>query len=568
MVCASIFIEGIILKRFVGVCMNFAIERPWALYAILVLIPVLIYFAVVYKKTFSALSNSYDKNSLLDFRKIKIRVVARIFLRCVAWCALVLAYSGISWGTISTPVQKNGSAISLVFDISYSMTAHDMPGNVSRLEASQSYARKLLERLEGSAVSAVLAKGSGVIAIPLTEDLNAVFNLIETLSPTMISSAGSDLGESVNAALKSFPSNISKKPVIWLFTDGEETAYSLAAALNSSLRHGVSVVIIGFGNEHESEILSGDGETYVKTAMRSEKIQKIVDEANKKNFGEQGFSFFKGASAKFVDASKPGSAVALLSSVNDFFSKNNFDESQENFSLAYETRPHSHHGFFILIAIIFFCASFFVSEFNLTSFKEALAISILVFPFFSCSEKFDESKKILEATWAWHQKDYDEAVAKFSQSLSDAQKNGDDLISQYALYGISATYLAQNENVAALEKISAISSDAPEQIRFAAFYNAGIIAHRNGEHEKAEELFKNALLVDSRNLNAKINLELSQKRNSSRAKEAEQDFAGAQEGSETDSLLEDSVFNMIKENEKNQWKNLQSEQKESQSLDY
>ncbi len=548
--------------------MNFAIERPWALYAILVLIPVLIYYAVVYKKIFFVLPKSCETNSTFDFKKIKMRVAARIILRCVAWCALVLAYSGISWGTISTPVQKNGSAISFVFDISYSMTARDMPGNFSRLEASQSYAKKLLESLEGSAVSAVLAKGSGVLAIPLTEDLNAVFNLIETLSPTMISSAGSDLGEGVNAALKSFPSNSSKECAIWLFTDGEETASSLSSALNSSLRHGVSVVIIGFGSESEIEIISGDGETPVKTAMRSEKIRKLVDEVNKKNFGEQGFSFFKGASAKFVDASKPGSAVALLSSVNNFFAKKDFDSSQENVSLAYETRPHSRHGFFILVAIIFFCLSFFVSEFNLPSFKETLAISILIFPFFSCSAKFDESKKILEATWAWHQKDYDEAVAKFSQSLSDARENGDDLISQYALYGISSTYLAQNENAAALEKISAISSDAPAQIRFAAFYNAGIIAHRNGEHEKAEEFFKNALLVDGGNLNAKINLELSQKRNSGRANEAEQNFAGAQEGSEEDSLLENSVFNMIRENEKSQWKNLQDEPKKSQSLDY
>lgn len=548
--------------------MNFAIERPWALYAILVLIPVLIYYAVVYKKIFFVLPKSCETNSTFDFKKIKMRVAARIILRCVAWCALVLAYSGISWGTISTPVQKNGSAISFVFDISYSMTARDMPGNFSRLEASQSYAKKLLEPLEGSAVSAVLAKGSGVLAIPLTEDLNAVFNLIETLSPTMISSAGSDLGEGVNAALKSFPSNSSKECAIWLFTDGEETASSLSSALNSSLRHGVSVVIIGFGSESEIEIISGDGETPVKTAMRSEKIRKLVDEVNKKNFGEQGFSFFKGASAKFVDASKPGSAVALLSSVNNFFAKKDFDSSQENVSLAYETRPHSRHGFFILVAIIFFCLSFFVSEFNLPSFKETLAISILIFPFFSCSAKFDESKKILEATWAWHQKDYDEAVAKFSQSLSDARENGDDLISQYALYGISSTYLAQNENAAALEKISAISSDAPAQIRFAAFYNAGIIAHRNGEHEKAEEFFKNALLVDGGNLNAKINLELSQKRNSGRANEAEQNFAGAQEGSEEDSLLENSVFNMIRENEKSQWKNLQDEPKKSQSLDY
>lgn len=548
--------------------MNFAIERPWALYAILVLIPVLIYYVVVYKKIFSVLAKSCETNSTFDFKKIKMRVAARIILRCIAWCALVLAYSGISWGTISTPVQKNGSAISFVFDISYSMTARDMPGNFSRLEASQSYAKKLLEQLEGSAVSAVLAKGSGVLAIPLTEDLNAVFNLVEMLSPTMISSAGSDLGEGVNAALKSFPRNGSKECAIWLFTDGEETVSSLASALNSSLRHGVSVVIIGFGNEREIEIISGDGETPVKTALRSEKIRKIVDDANKKNFGEQGFSFFKGASAKFVDASKHGSAVALLSSVNNFFAKSNSDLPQENVSLAYETRPHSRHGLFILIAIVFFCLSFFVSELNFPSFKETLAISILIFPFLSCSAKFDESKKILEATWAWHQKDYDEAIAKFSQSLSDAQENGDDLISQYALYGISSTYLAKNENAAALEKISAISADAPAQIRFAAFYNAGIIAHRNGEHEKAEDLFKNALLVDGGNLNAKINLELSQKRNSGGAQEAEQNFAGAQEGSEEDSFLENSVFNMIKENEKSQWKNLQDEPKKSQSLDY
>ena len=548
--------------------MNFDIERPWALCAILVLIPVLIYCAVVYKKTFIALSRSYKKNSSFNLKKMKMRIVSRIVFRCVAWCALVFAYSGISWGTISTPVQKNGSVISLVFDISYSMTARDMQENFSRLEASQSYARKLLEQVEGTPVSAVLAKGSGLLAIPLTEDVNAIFNLIEALSPAMISSAGSDLGEGINVALKSFPRNISKMPVIWLFTDGEETNASLSSALNSALRQGVSVVIIGFGSERESEVISGDGETPVKTAMRSEKIREIVDEANKKNFGKQGFSFFKGASAKFVDASKSGSAIAVLSSVNGFFAKNNFNASQENLSLAYETRPHSRHGFFILLAIVFFVLSFFASEFNLTSLKEALAISILAFPFFSCSAKFDESKKILEATWAWHQKDYNEAVTKFSQSLSSAQENGYGLISQYALYGISATYLAQNENAAALEKISALSSDAPEQIRFAAFYNAGIIARRNGEHEKAEQLFKQALLVDSSNVSAKINLELSQRRDSSRAQETAQNFVGAQEGSEADSLLENSVFNMIRENEKNQWKNLQSEQKKSQSLDY
>ena len=186
----------------------------------------------------------------------------------------------------------------------------------------------------------------------------------------------------------------------------------------------------------------------------------------------------------------------------------------------------------------------------------------------SCSSEFEESKKILSAVWNWNQKQYTEAVAKFSQSLDEAKENGDETIKQYALYGLSTTYLMQNENAAALEKINELSGNAPNKIKFAAFYNSGIIAQREGDYQKAAELFKNALLVDPSNVRAKINLELSYNQQTQRAKESERQLNGANEISQEESDLQKSVFNRIREKDQQQWKNTQQEQKGASPLDY
>ena len=189
-------------------------------------------------------------------------------------------------------------------------------------------------------------------------------------------------------------------------------------------------------------------------------------------------------------------------------------------------------------------------------FHEKLALSLVALCLCSCSSEFYESKKILSAVWNWNQKQYTEAVAKFSQSLDEAKANNNETIKQYALYA------------AALEKINELSGSAPNKIKFAAFYNSGIIAQREGNYQKAAELFKNALLVDPSNVRAKINLELSYNQQAQRAKESERQLNGANEISQEESDLQKSVFNRIREKDQQQWKNIQQEQKGASPLDY
>lgn len=195
---------------------------------------------------------------------------------------LVVACAGVSWGTIAVPVQKNGNAVSLVFDISYSMNADDAPGGMTRLESAKSYASELLERMPGTSVSVVIAKGDGAVIVPLTDDRETVLGMLHVLSPSMMTSVGTSLGAGIEAAIASFPQQSSVAGRIWLFTDGDETDSSLSSALNNAVRYGIPVAIVGFGSERETEVLAGDGTTRVRTALRSQSLEKTVSSVQKK----------------------------------------------------------------------------------------------------------------------------------------------------------------------------------------------------------------------------------------------------------------------------------------------
>ena len=187
--------------------MNFTCQRPEALYAIFLLIPALVFGLYHYRQVI----NNYKKITIKDsdflparrIKKYSITILARSVFLSLFWIMLVLAYAGFSWGTYLEPVQKSGSAVSLVYDISYSMNADDAPGGMTRLNAAKKYSAMLLSRMENTAISVVIAKGEGVVVVPLTEDRAVVESLLDSLSPALMSAGGSSIGKGIRSALKS-----------------------------------------------------------------------------------------------------------------------------------------------------------------------------------------------------------------------------------------------------------------------------------------------------------------------------------------------------------------------------
>ena len=484
------------------------------------------------------------------FRYKKVLFIRSGFL-FVAFIFLLLAHSGISWGTYLVPVQKNGYSVAMVFDISNSMLAKDCPENTSRLDAASIYAKKLLSKMDGVSVSVTLAKGDGITAIPLTDDKAMIESLLNVMSPSLMTVPGSSIGKGILKAKESFNANYSLAGKIWVFTDGEETDGQLITALSECQKSGIPVTIIGFGSEKESPVTTGDGITQVMTALRRDRLEQAVSEVSSK------FRIFTNrAPVTYISSTEKGSAVQLLSQVSHNSS------STESIITSYEVKPVPRYKLFLSLAAIALVLSYVFMEFNFAKYlnknlSAAFAATLILCCFTGCSS---ETIEILKGTVSYHKKNYRSAVADFAQAAElSTEKNNAQFLS-FALYDLGTAYSMLGENESAMEKFNSISEDAPDSVRYAAFYNAGVIAHRNSDFDEAQKYFRKALEINSTSIEAKINFELSMAQVSMKGKQNEsQAIQASQPQTEQNPKdMEKAIFQHIKENDQKQWKNSES----------
>ena len=499
---------------------------------------------------------------MLSFKYRKSLLLRSMFIGG-SFIMLLISYADIHWGTYLVPVQKNGTAVSLVYDISNSMLAQDCEDSMTRLNAAAEYSKGLLLNMKGVSASVVLAKGDGVAAIPLTDDFVSIEALLEVMSPRLMTVPGTSIGKGILKAKETFPTNYSNAGRIWVFTDGEETDNHLKTALSECVKAGIPVSIIGFGDENESKIIAGDGKTIVSTALRSNKINQTIEEV-KKNIGMNENS----AEIFYIKYSDKGSAVKLLNQLKK-------DSGQ---LVSYEAKPVPRFKLFLLLSVLFYSFSYIFTEFDfrkikITAKSNKTTVSkfgtifcvLMILTLTGCS---DSTSDILKGTFAFAKRQYSKAVSYFHSAHENAQKNGNEQKLSYTLYDLGTAYSLLGEDEAAMEKFSQISTDAPVAVRYGAYYNAGILAHKNEDYEQAVEYFKKALEVDSTRLDAKINLELSiQNVEVNVQHEQSQAIPSAQDNS-INRDLENAVFERIKENDQKQWKNSESNQSESLADDY
>ena len=473
---------------------------------------------------------------------------------------LLLAHAGLTWGTYLVPVQKSGHSVAMVFDISNSMLAKDCPGNTRRLEAASLYAKKLLAKMNGTPVSVIIAKGDGIAAIPITDDAAMIESLLDVMSPSLMTVPGSSIGKGILKAKDSFPANFSAAGRIWVFTDGEETDGQLTSALLDCQKAGIPVTLIGFGSESESPVLTGDGKTQVMSALRRDRLETAIAEASNK------FRFFNShENLLYIDSLEKGSAVQLLSQLRF--------GSTENLITSYEVKPVPRYKLFLSLAALFLVLSYIATEFNFARFfgtkasraQAAAFISLITLFFSGCSS---QTADILKGTVSYHQKKYRHSVSRFMAASENAAADANRINQSYALYDLGTAYIMIGEDTAALEQFNSIGEDAPDAVRYAAYYNAGVLSWRNSDFEEARDYFRKALEIDSSKIDAKINFELSMQQSDAKGKQNQSNQIQASPEESSPQNLEKAVFEHIKENDQKQWKNSESKQPSDLAEDY
>lgn len=169
----------------------------------------------------------------------------RIVFLCAAMLAAAVAAARPYWKSHPQTVSERGRDIVVVFDVSRSMLAQDLPP--SRLEHAKFLLRQLAQKFPGDRLALVAFAGEAYAACPLTADPVAFDEYVDELTPDLVQRGGTDLEKALREALKCLKGAAGTQAVV-LLTDGDELTGSGRRTIDEFKRRGIPVCVVGLGD--------------------------------------------------------------------------------------------------------------------------------------------------------------------------------------------------------------------------------------------------------------------------------------------------------------------------------
>jgi Ca-activated chloride channel family protein len=272
---------------------------------------------------------------------------ARYFLSAAAFglflvCG-ILALAEPRWGSHLVSESRRGLDVVFAIDLSRSMDVRDVPAAggtaVSRLDRAAALARELVSRepnsggTAGIRFGAAIAKGRGILALPLTGDTEAVLGFLDALSGSLITGTGTNLEQLVDAAAGAFQDAFPTRRRIILLSDGESLEGSLSAALERAAERDIVLIAAGFGSGEGGPVPLGRDTLF--DAEGAPVISYLRDESLR-DAAEQGGGIY-------VDGNRGNAAALLADHLNSL--------SSEAVSRGYRRETKAQWHVFVLAAL-------------------------------------------------------------------------------------------------------------------------------------------------------------------------------------------------------------------------
>ncbi len=219
---------------------------------------------------------------------------------------LILALARPQFGSKLREERSRGVEMMLVVDVSNSMLAEDFEPN--RLERTKFAINRLFETLDQDRVGVIAFAGEAEVQLPITSDYRMAQAYTSRLSPSSISTQGTDVGKAIDLALLSYSDKENTSRVMILITDGENHDENALNAAQRAKAQGIKIYTIGIGTPQGAPISIGgefikdtEGEivvsklgedmlkeisattqgAYIRASNQSLGLTEITDEINK-----------------------------------------------------------------------------------------------------------------------------------------------------------------------------------------------------------------------------------------------------------------------------------------------
>lgn len=232
----------------------FRFADPNVLYLLIILPFVAIfYFYSNYRRTKRL--RKYGDPELLSMLMPEASAHRPVFKFWVLWIALglsIVMLASPQFGTRLEKVKRSGIETIIALDISNSMLAEDVVP--SRLEKAKSLISRLVSNFNDDKVGLIVFAGDAFTQLPITSDYISAKMFLESITPSLISSQGTNIGEAIRLAIKSFTPQEKIGRAIIVITDGENHEGGAVEAAKEAASKGMKVFVLGIGSPDGSPI--------------------------------------------------------------------------------------------------------------------------------------------------------------------------------------------------------------------------------------------------------------------------------------------------------------------------
>ena len=440
----------------------------------------------------------------------------------LTWALCCISLAGPTWQQLPQPVLKQDSAAILVFDLSPSMLAEDIPP--SRLVRARFKLIDMLNSRREGFTALVVYGGEAHTVSPLTEDNNTIISLVPILHPTLLPEYGSNTEDAVAMAIDLATNGGYEQADIILISDGVSSAAfgTIQSMIAQAGKYRLS--ILGVGTAEGAPIPLGNG-GFVKDRSGSILIPKL-DSASLQRLASSNGGIYREISADDSDIED------LLKITEQIFGDTS-REVDRSFDL------WDDQGFWLVILLI---------PGLLLSFRKGSVALILIAPLLSLSEP--TSASIWQDLWQNPDQQGQQALeageaAKAQSLFEDSQWRG------------SAAYRAGDFESAIGEFIQQDSADG--------HYNRGNALAKSGDLDGAIEAYDRALQLEPEMEDAQANRDLIEKLKQQQDQQQDQQQSSDQNNQQNqDQQQSKSDQSQDQSQESQQSENQQPQQSENQ----
>ncbi|MBE6391725.1 MAG: VWA domain-containing protein [Lentisphaerae bacterium] len=147
---------------------------------------------------------------------------------------------------IPVPLKNSGRDIIVLFDVSKSMRATDLPP--SRLEQAKFLLREIVKSSPGDRFGLVAFAGNAFLSCPLTADPAAVNEYINELDTDTVPLGGTNIERALRVAERAFKGSEGSSRAILMLTDGDALSGNAERLLPQFKSAGIPLLIAGLGD--------------------------------------------------------------------------------------------------------------------------------------------------------------------------------------------------------------------------------------------------------------------------------------------------------------------------------